>query len=101
MSALADMLAGAGGPHGADGEDGKDMADGEGGDHRMMGVSSLKAMFEAAKAGDFDAAYDHLCAAMEHAENTEYPDKGDGEMGGGMSDHPKPMLEIQIGHHKR
>ncbi len=93
MGALADMLAAHGGE---DGEDGKDMA-GEEGDARAMGVASLKAMFEAAKAGDFDAAYEHLCAATGHADGYE----PDGDEGAAPPAHAKPMLEIQIGHHKR
>jgi hypothetical protein len=97
MGALADMLAGA--PSGDDGED-KDAA---GGDAKQMGVASLKAMFEAAKSGDFDAAFDHLCAAMGHAEKADAAgayDEPDSDEGG--SEHGKaPALVIAMGPHKR
>lgn len=76
MSALADMLASA-----PDGEDGKGMEDGgssSSDEARKMGVESVKAFFEAGKSGDYEKAYEHLGAAIEHCENTEYDDGKDG-----------------------
>jgi hypothetical protein len=71
MAGLADILA-----HKGDGED-ADMEPGEpeeGGSAKEMAVASVKAFFEAGQAGDFDAATEHLSAAMEHCEN--YEDEG-------------------------
>jgi hypothetical protein len=75
MAGLADILAKGGGSD-------ADMAPGDnaegGGSAKEMAVASVKAFFEAATAGDFDAAAEHLSAAMEHCEN----DEGDEPAGG-------------------
>lgn len=80
MGALADMLA----AHG-DGDDADMEADperpGDGSDAKAMAVASVKAFFEAGKGGDYEAATEHLAAAMEHCESYEGDDGADG--GGG------------------
>jgi hypothetical protein len=68
MAGLADILAKGGGSD-------ADMAPGDdaegGGSAKEMAVASVKAFFEAGTAGDFDAAAEHLSAAMEHCEQDE------------------------------
>jgi len=62
VSALANLLAksGKGGPPSEpDGDEG-------GGDPKAMAAASCKAFFDACAAGDFDAAAEHLDAAVEH-----------------------------------
>jgi hypothetical protein len=78
MGALADMLAHAGGD-----EPSTDGTQIDGGESMKMAAASVKAMFEAAKEGDFEKAADHLASAMEHCENAE----GD-EGATPASDHP-------------
>lgn len=79
MGALAEMLA-----RGGDSAGHADHADPEmdGGDPKKLAAASVKAMFEAAKAGDFDAAAEHLSSAMEHCDSYEGEPEGDGKDGG-------------------
>jgi hypothetical protein len=76
MAGLADILSKGSGSD-------ADMAPGDdaegGGSAKEMAVASVKAFFEAGTAGDFDAAAEHLSAAMEHCEDYE----NEGESGGG------------------
>ena len=73
MGELADMLAHKGGGGAPPEED-------DGGDGKAMAVASVKAFFEAGKAGDFETAAEHLSAAMAHCESME---PGEDSGGGG------------------
>ena len=80
MGQLADMLAEGGG---ADGEPpAEDSGDG---DTKKMAEASVKAFFEAGKAGDFALAADHLASAMEHCE--AYADDSEPKDGAGEGGH--------------
>ncbi len=76
MAGLADILSKGSGSD-------ADMAPGDdeegGGSAKELAVASVKAFFEAGTAGDFDAAAEHLSAAMEHCEDYE----NEGEDGAG------------------
>jgi hypothetical protein len=87
---LAEMLAGAGSDEPEGGME-------EGGDDpKTLGVASVKAMFEAAKSGDYDMAFEHLCAACEHAESADMGD-GMGEPDGDEGGSGHKGLAIMIG----
>jgi hypothetical protein len=75
MGRIADMLARGGNSAGH--ADHMEPPEGDGGDPKAMAAAAVKAMFEAAKAGDFETAAEHLSSAMEHCE------KYDGEDGEG------------------
>lgn len=84
MGALAEMLAkGAGHADAGEAPD----ADTPESNHKAMAAASIKAMFEAAKAGDYEAAAEHFSSASEHCENSEYNDPeeaGEGDSSKGM-----------------
>lgn len=73
------MLAGKGGHEEPDGDEGEGDTD-----PRAMAEASVKAFFQAGRAGDFAAATEHLAAAMAHCEDyDEDYDGGDGGEGEG------------------
>lgn len=70
------MLAGKGGHEEPDGDEAEGDAD-----PRAMAEASVKAFFQAGRAGDFASATEHLAAAMAHCENYDSGGDGDGKDG--------------------
>ncbi len=89
MGALADMLA-----HGSPDGEPQDGADGEGDDHQKLAEASVKAFFEAGKAGDFASATEHLASAMEHCEAYDDGDEPEGEHDGDGGGHPALVIAV-------
>lgn len=96
MGELADLLS-KGSP-----DEPSDSGDGGGdGDEKKMAEDSVKAMFAAAKAGDFTEATAQFASAMKHCQTwMDADDGGGGGYGGDAEDtgKSKPGMVIAIGH---